>query len=153
MRSVVLGDDERAARVFVEAVNNSRPFLAADSGEIFAVSQQRIHQRMLLMTGAGMNDQARGLVEHEKILVLEQDLERHRLGFRFDSCDFRFTNLDDVARAHRIPRSSSFPIHDHERLADQRLQSRARKRRQRLRQKAIETLAGMFPADFELGHG
>lgn len=84
MSLIILRDDDATARVLIEAMHNSRTLLAANSRKIWAMMQQRIHQRVFAMTGSGMNDQPSGLVDHNEIVVLKQNIERNVLRFDVD---------------------------------------------------------------------
>ena len=54
------------------------------------MSQQRVHQSMLLMSGARVHDDSRRLVQHEQVVVFENYFQRDLLRLRFDLFDFRF---------------------------------------------------------------
>ena len=56
VRHVGFCDDQTTARFFVQPMNDSRSFFAADSGQLRKVMQQRIDQCVLTLTGARMND-------------------------------------------------------------------------------------------------
>ena len=124
MSRIIFCDDERAAGFFVEAVHDSRALFSADAGKVFAVREERVHERVLLMTGAGMNDEARGLVDDKEIVVLEKNVEVHRFRFRVDLRNFRFAPLDGIATADDIARPRRLAVHLHEPIANERLQSR-----------------------------
>jgi len=46
--------------------------------------QQRIEQRAVTITSAGMNHQPRRLVDHQQVFVLKYDVKRDVLGFSLD---------------------------------------------------------------------
>ena len=150
---VVLRDDESAAGFLVQTMNNSRAFLSPDAGKILAVRQECVHQGMRLMPRARMHDDAGRLVEHEEIVVLENDVELYLFRLRFDLLEFRFPQFHHVAGAHQIARPGRFPIEADESVANQRLKPGARKGRERFRQNAVEPLARLFAGDGELDHG
>src|SRR5438874_13714614 len=89
MGRVVLRDHESAAGFLVQTMDDAAKFLSADAGKIRAMRQQRVHQSMLLMPRAGVHDDSGGLVEHEEIVVLENNVELHLLRLRFDFLEFR----------------------------------------------------------------
>lgn len=152
MARVILRDDKNAARFFVEPMDDSRTFFAADAGKIFAVGEERVHQGVLLMPGARMNHEARRLVQDEKIVVFKKNIERDGLRLRIDLRYFRFAHFDDHSRAHQIARSRRFSVHRHEVFANEGLKSGPRKGGERLGKKAIQPLAGVCALDFELDH-
>ena len=83
VRRVVLGDDQEPGRVLVEPVHDARPPDAADPGKAFAAMRdQRVDQRAGLVPGAGMHDEPGRLVDDDEVVVLEDDVERDRLGLR-----------------------------------------------------------------------
>ena len=81
--AIVLGDDQQAAHVLVQPVDDARPQHAADARQAAgAVGEQGIDQGAARMARRRMDHQARRLVEHEQVLVLEHDVERARLRLR-----------------------------------------------------------------------
>ena len=75
MRDVILRDDEHAARVLVEPMHDPGTRRRA-AGLGHDASDDRVHQRAGRVTVCGVHDQPRGLVHHDHILVLEEDVER-----------------------------------------------------------------------------
>ena len=74
MRRIVLGDDQEAGRVFVEAVNDPGPFDAADPGQAFsAMGNQRVDQGTGLVSGRRMDHETRRLVDDEQVVVFVDD--------------------------------------------------------------------------------
>ena len=49
----------------------------------FAMGEQGVDQRAVRIAGCGMDDEAGGLVDHDDGVILEQNIERHCLRFRF----------------------------------------------------------------------
>src|SRR6185436_1768728 len=62
-RGVVLGDDEAARGLLVQAVHDARPEHAPHAGQAGDVVEQRVHERAARMSGGGVDDEPRGLVE------------------------------------------------------------------------------------------
>ena len=81
---IVLRRDEAAAGFLVEPVDDAGSQFAADAAEILAVMQQRVDQRAIGVARGGMDDKAGGFVDHDEMLVLEQDIERDVLRQRGD---------------------------------------------------------------------
>ncbi len=77
---VVLGDDEAARGLLVEAVDDARPENAADARESRDVVEERVDQRAPRVPGGRMDDEAGGLVEDEEVAILVEDGERQVLG-------------------------------------------------------------------------
>lgn len=141
---VVLGNDKRAAGFFVEPMHDAGPFLSADRREILAMGQERVDQRMRLMTRPRMHNEPSRFVENEEIAVLEKDLERHRLGLRIALFNLGFAHFDNVAGVNGVARSRLLPIHVDESLADQCLEADPREGGERQSESAIEPLSCLF---------
>ncbi len=71
-------DDEQARRVAVEPVDDAGPLLVVAAGRV--ERQQPVHERAAAMAAGGMDDDPRGLVDDEEVLVLPGDLQLHRFG-------------------------------------------------------------------------
>ena len=71
-----LGHHHQPRGVLVEAVDDARPARAADVGDAGRVVEQRVHQRAARHPGAGVDDEPGGLVHHQQVLVLVDDVER-----------------------------------------------------------------------------
>ena len=80
MGEVIFGGDDATAGVAVEAMHDAGSGDAADAAEFaVAMMEQRVDQRPLGVSGGGVDDQARGFVEHQQIVILEHDVERDGL--------------------------------------------------------------------------
>src|SRR2546425_901689 len=80
VRGVGLGDHQDTRGLFVEPVDDSRSFDAADAGEIGAVVKQGVHQRAAARARAGMDRHPGGLVKDQEIGRLVEDRDRQGLG-------------------------------------------------------------------------
>ena len=76
MRLIIFRDHKTAACFFIQAVDNARPFFSADSRKGSAMAEQRIDQGVLAMASAWMNDKPGWFIDHDEIIVLEENLER-----------------------------------------------------------------------------
>jgi hypothetical protein len=90
MREIVFSDDHQASRIFVQTMHDTGTEFAADTGELGTVREQGIDEGSFLGTGGGMHDHPLRLVQYEKVLVLENDVERN--GFRGDGTRTRRQN-------------------------------------------------------------
>ena len=153
MGRVVLRDHESAAGFLVETMNNAGTFFSSDAGQILAMGEERIHERVLLMPRAGMHDDSRRFVENEEIVVFENYVEFYLLRLRFDFLDLGFAQLHSVAGAHGIARAGGFTIEQDEAIADQRLESGSGKGGKRLGEKTVQALSRLFRWNDELDHG
>lgn len=155
--SVVLGDDEHAARILIQPVHNTRPANAANTGQrCAAVVDERIDQRARPVARSWVDDKTRGLVDDYKVVVLEQDVERYVLPF--GSGRFRLGHRQHDAVAHRqLALGLGYGrIVDADRtFADQRLDAAARQVRAEARGKPlIDTLAACIGDElFQCGFG
>jgi len=139
VRFVVFCDDQAAARLFIKAMHDSRPFLPADSGKFWEMMEQRIHQRVLAVTRARMNDQPRRFVDYDQILVFIKNVERDRFRSIVDLFRRWFVYFNSVAAAHEIARAGWGAIEGDELFPHQLLKARSRISWQLARQKLIET--------------
>ena len=79
-RGVRLGDDDRAAGVAVEAMDDARPPFAADVEDAGAAVEDGVDEGAVGVAGGGVDDEARGLVDDEDRVVLEEHGEGDVLG-------------------------------------------------------------------------
>jgi hypothetical protein len=142
MRLVVLGYDETAARFFVESMHDARPFLAANPGEVWAMMQQRVDERVFPVPGAGMNDQTGGFIDYDEIVILEKNVERDCLREIVDLLDRWLGQLDRVTGTDEITRPRGFAIESNKSASNELLQARPRMLGQLIGQKAVEPIAG-----------
>ena len=72
---LVLGDDEDAGGVLVEAVHDAGAEFAADALEIAAMVEQGVDEGVGGVAGGGMDDEAGGLVEDDQVGIFVEDGE------------------------------------------------------------------------------
>ena len=89
MRLIIFRDHKTAACFFIQAMNNAWPFFPADSRKASAMAEQRIDQGVLAMASARMNDKPGWFIDHDEIIVLEENLERNRLRLTLDLFEWR----------------------------------------------------------------
>jgi hypothetical protein len=77
---VVFGDNETSGRVFIEAVNNTWPGHAADSGKGFAVKEESVDQGFIRASRGRVNHHPGRLVHDQEAGIFEEDLNRYILG-------------------------------------------------------------------------
>src|ERR1700730_2057689 len=100
--------------------------------------EQRIDQSVLGMTCSGMNHQSCGLVDHNQIVVFENDVQWDRLRNGVDFFWGRFYYPNGVAGSDRVAGTRRFAVHNHGTLPNQLLDSRAGKLTELLSQEAVE---------------
>ncbi len=64
--------------------------------------EERVDQGVLRIARAGMHHHSGRLVDHEQIIVFEQDRERDRFRLRLDLGRRWNFDLNDIIRAHRL---------------------------------------------------
>ncbi len=140
MGAVVLGHHHQAGGVLVEPMNDAGPLDAADPGQaVAAMGDQRVDQRAAGMPRRRVHDEARRLVEHDQRIVLVDDVERDCLGRGLCRLGLGQRHSNNVAGIDRRGRIADCARLDrHLTGQDQRLQSRARQRRDLRRQHAVE---------------
>ncbi len=151
MGGVGLGHHHQAGGVLVEPVHDAGPLDAADAGQaVAAMGDQRVDQRALGVAGGRMHHQARRLVDHDQRVVLVDDIERDRLARGLGRLGRRQRDGDGVAGfdvaggiADRARRDRDLAVED------QRLQARARQRRDARGEHAVEPLAFLLGGDLD----
>ncbi|MEY2536897.1 MAG: hypothetical protein QOG67_637 [Verrucomicrobiota bacterium] len=138
VRCVVFSYHDASARVFVEAMDNAGAFFAANTGEIVAMTQQRVNQSMFLMPGAGVDDKASGLVQNDQVVVFKKDIQRNFFGLMIDLLQRRLEQPDIVALPNEIARPGLLPFKGRCAAADKLLDARARKLAKSLGQEPVE---------------
>lgn len=151
-RELILGDDEEAARPFIEPVHDARADLA--HGIVFiearaiegATGQEAVHEGAPRMPSRRMNHDAGRFVDDEEVLVFEDDVEGDRIiGGRGRRFWREGTDLDEGSRAGEIRRSPWLVVHRHTPRCDPPLNGRSRGFRPGTSQieddEAIETLS------------
>ncbi len=74
MGGVVLGDDDEAARILVEAMDDARPPDAPDSREaVAAMGDEGVDEGAAGMPRGGVDDEARRLVDDDEVVILVGD--------------------------------------------------------------------------------
>ena len=95
---VVLGHEQAAARVLVEAVDDARPGDPADPAELsVAMMEEGVDEGVLVMADGRMHHDAGRFVEHEHVGVLVEDLQRNVLRQRFGGLGFGEEDADFFA--------------------------------------------------------
>ena len=98
MGQVVLRHNQQAAGILINAVDNTGTHHAADAGQaVPAMGQQGVDQGAVGIAGRRMNDHALGLVDHEQVAVLIDDVQRDILGPGLIGNGRRHLHEQDVA--------------------------------------------------------
>src|SRR5438094_7972542 len=130
-------------------MNNTRSLLSADTGKIFAMRQQSVNQRAAFAAGTRMNQNSRGFVYHDEIVVFEQDGERNLFRSETDRLNWRLDQSNAVARSNHVARTRSGSVYCYVTLANKRLDSRPGKFWRRFSEKTIQPRAAIRYRDIE----
>ncbi len=124
LRRQGLGNHHQTAGIAIQAMHNSR---TRHFGHLRTVGEEPVQQRIVHMTGRGMNHQPDRFVDHEYRLILENDTQRHRRGLPFP-LGLRFgVQRQLIARGQRQPGLAGLAIDGQAPLPDPALQSHPRK--------------------------
>jgi hypothetical protein len=124
-----------AASRFAAPMDDAGPQHAADSGEIAAAVEQRVHERAAGMTGRRVDDEPGRLVDDDEILVLVQHRERDRLRLGGSGDRFGRLGVDALAGGDALCRACGAAADARAPLVDPAPRLRARdagERRERL---------------------
>src|ERR1700757_3467285 len=122
MGCIVFGDNKTAARLLVETMNDAGAFFPADSRQRRAVVEERVDQRVFAMTGARRNDKPRRLVDHDEIIVFEENLKGDLLWQGLDLFQRRFGELNLIAASHDLAWPAVCVVEANKPTADQLLE-------------------------------
>ena len=145
MSAFVLGKQDQARCIFVQAMHHTGPFLAADAFDLRVVTQHSVDQCAGGMTRGGMHHHPGGFIHNKQIVIFKNYVEGNLL-----SDDLGLRGRRDANRqcGAGIQRLTSLPcdstVHVHASSRDQSLNPRTRKLRQRFDQIFIQPLARLF---------
>ena len=148
---VRFGDDEATGRVFIESVDDAWTLNAADAGKFSAaMMEQGVDESAVRVSGCGMNDHARGFVEHDEIVVFKQDIEWDVLRGGIERHGFGNRDGDQIADFYGIAGFGGLAVDDDELVADQRLDARAREVLQTGCKEGVKAFAGGIYTNFHV---
>ena len=81
---IVFGDEDDAGGFFVEAMDDAGAEDVAALRERLAAAEERVDERAGVVSGAGVDDHAGGLVDGEDVVVFVEGFERDGFGFGAD---------------------------------------------------------------------
>lgn len=152
----MLGDDDAAGSVFVEAVDDARSGLSTDAGEVVAMMKQSIDQGAVRVACGGVDDEARGFVDDEDVAVLIEDLQGNVLGDDFDGGGVGNSEGDLIARANDGTGLGGFTVEAGVVGFDQVLEAGTGMLGEARVEEAVEALArvgGLIGGELVVGHG
>ena len=123
---VVLCHHQQAAGVLINAVDDAGADLAANAGKAaLAVPQQGVDQRAVRVAGCGVHHHALGLVDHQQMGILVDDIQRDILRHGLDGLCVRDLQQHGVSCLEFQAFGHSLAVALHMTLGHQRLQRRA----------------------------
>lgn len=129
MRIIVFCDDQTTGGILIQPMHDAGPSHATNTAQLSStMMQQCIDERMFLMASGGVNDQPRWFVQHQKGLVLVQNIQRHFFGLGLRRAGFGPMNLNLFARARGMSRLDRVTIHTDMAFLDEPLDCTARNR-------------------------
>ena len=142
MSAVGFGDDDAAACVFVEPMNNAGPEGRADTGESAAVMQERGDESAGGVSRARVDDDPTVLVDDEKLLVLVENLDGDGFGLNGGGLGLREGDLNGVAGSEGLLWFGGRAVEEDVTIPNEGLEAGTRTIRELASQVAVETGSG-----------
>ena len=151
VRLVVLGDDDHAARVAVEAMDDTRARGAAAAAERAEVVSERAGQRSFPVAFGRMDDHAGGLVRRRSMcVVFVKNFERNVLRRGAFARDIDLLDGDDVGRPQAMRRFAVIAADANVTCVDGAANRGAANGREMRGEEHVEPLPGLFGGDREV---
>lgn len=116
------GDDEAAAGLLVEPVDDARSFFTSDDTQSGTVMEQGVDQGAIRISRPGVHDETGRFVQHEHGGILVEDVQRDVLGQSDGRGDFlRKGCFDPVSLAQGLGGAWGKAVHQNKPLADEGL--------------------------------
>jgi hypothetical protein len=154
--AVVLGDDDAAGGVFVEAMDDAGAGFTADAGEVVAVMEEGVDEGAVGVAGGGVDDEAGGFVDDEDVAVLIEDFDGDVLGDDFDGGGVGDGEGDEVAGANDGAGLGGFGVETAVVGFDEVLEAGAGVPGEAGVEEAVEAFSsvlGLVSGELEIGHG
>ena len=92
---IILADDERTCRVFIDPVDDSRPQNAVNSRKaLSAVIENCIYKSPVRVSRCRMYGHSLGLIDDKEVIILIKDVQRDRFGADLQDLRIRDPDLD-----------------------------------------------------------
>ena len=144
-RAVRLGGHDASARLLIQAVHDAGTLFASDARQVVATMvQERIDERAVGIAGGRMHDQADGLIDHEEVVILEEDIKGDVLGDDFGRLGIGEMNRDAVARRNGSFGTGFLVIEEDVPVLEERLNARAGELREFPSEVEVEAFAGLL---------
>ncbi len=140
---VVLGYDEEPRGSLVESMDDPGSKHSADTGEVGNVGEQCVDEGSRGHARSGVHDETGGLLEHEQVRVLVDDVERDGLSSRLRRHRGGNSDADGLPAANSHRRALDAAIDEQESLVDQSLDAGARELGKCSSDPGVEALASV----------
>src|SRR5438552_11247460 len=110
---LVLGNEDDAARVAVEPVDDAWPVVAVQTAELAEVELQSVDERAAPVSLGRVDDHVGRLVDDGEVFILVENLERNILGHGQFVGRFRWPHADLVAVANLVTRLGRVAVDQH----------------------------------------
>lgn len=147
---IIFGDDEAAARILVQTMDDAGPCHAANPAEFpLTMEQNGVHDSMLAVASTRMDHHSRRFVEHEKVFVLVQNIKGQVLGQHFGRFGFGPMHVNLFPRMRMMRWADHLTINANMTFFNQSLNRSSGDSRKLASQKGIKTLhwEGLFDGD------
>jgi hypothetical protein len=144
---VIFGHHHDAGRAFVQAMDDPGPQNAIDSGEIFAVIKERIHQGARWVAGGRMDHHASGFVDDNDGGILVKDGEREGLGFDRKRLGLGKDAGNEIACLQMAPGLRGLAVEQNGLLFNQFFHLRTGEVASRISHELVKTSAVVLPGD------
>ena len=133
-------DDEEPGGVPIQAVHDSRPLGLLPALDLPA--EEAVDERAASMPRRWMHDQAGGLVDDEKMLVLVRDAKRHLLGLQVGSAPGGYLDLELLSSGEPMALRARSPVDENPALAEEPRRHGSRADLLEPGEETVEALAG-----------
>ncbi len=143
MRGIVLGDQQDAAGIPVQPVDDARPERTADSRERLEPMQQRVDQGAGVDAGAGVDHHSGGLIHSHEVLVFIKDRQRDVLRSGVQGGRLGGFQFDDFGAANHARGAFGRTVHKNAPALDPFLYARPAELRKPFVQHLVQPFAGI----------
>ena len=149
MRLVVLGHNHQPGGVFIQSMDNPRPFLSTHAGEFIEVKLEGVDQGPRPVPLGRVNNHPPRLVHHHKGAVFIKHRDRNILGRWATIAKVREPDPDPVSLLNLVRSSDDFVVDQNGIGVDELLDNTSRKVCETARQIRVQAFAGNPTLDFK----
>jgi len=141
---IAFGDDDRAASVLVQPMNDTGPQRITALRERLAAAEKRVDERPGKIPRSGMDSHAGGLVDDDEVIVFVKHVERDGFGFRFERSARLRLHSDAFAAFEFLARFGGLAVDENKAGIDEFLDAGAGKFGGVCGDKTVEARAGVI---------